>query len=347
MVTSFTSQPRFWSHSWQTRASLKYACVLYLNNSLPAFCLGIIFSLAAAGFYIARILPAAAGREHFECLWCTPAGVIGCCAGLLVWKRRKLVFLDVACIDQRNPVRKAEGLISMGAFLRSSKRMLVLWDMSFTSRLWCVFELAAYLHSHRGKKADLVVCPVSVGSVLLVGHFGLTMFYLLFILLPAAVSFYPYGALLMASLCFPSFTALAYVVLGHCRSIETIHHEVRNFTIEHSSSGCCAKGHIDRRTNEPIQCDREIMCRCIIAWFGSLQSFEDHVRGQVREVLIHQLTHNTFTYWRMVQLTSPALFVGLDRLASAVVRDERFPMELVLLITKDLGNLKRRHPTSL
>ena len=57
--------------------------------------------------------------------------MIGYAAGLLVWKRCKLVFLDVACIDQSNHVNKAEGLVSMGAFLKSSKRMLVLWDLSY------------------------------------------------------------------------------------------------------------------------------------------------------------------------------------------------------------------------
>ena len=199
-------------------------------------------------------------------------------------------------------------------------------NLSFASRLWCVFELAAFLHSQRGKTADLTVCPVSVGSVLLVGQIGLAVFYLLFRFLTASAEFYPDGALVMAALCFPSFTTLAYVALAHCRSIDKIHHQVQNFSIEHSSSGCCALQHIDPRTGYPILCDRAIISRCILAWFGSLQSFEDSVRGQVREVLVYQLMYNTFTYWRMVQLTSPVLFFGLDRLASRVVPDGTFPV---------------------
>ena len=324
----------FWSHSWQTRTSLKYLCVLYLNNGLPAFCLGSFFALAAACFYTAGILPVWDINENFDCLWCTPAGVIGWLAGLLLWRRRKLIFLDVACIDQSNPVRKAEGLVCMGAFLRSSRRMLVLWDLSYTSRLWCVFELGAFLHSQKGKKADLVVCPVSVGSVLLVGQILMALFHLLLLFLPVP-DLYSYGALLLAALCFPCFTILAYIVLAHCRSLDEIHHKVQNFLIEHSSSSCCDMQHIDRRTGERMQCDRAVISRCIVAWFGSLQSFEDDVRGRVREVLVHQLTYHTFTYWRMVQLTSPNLFLGLDLSAGHVVRHGTFPVEQVLIRVKD------------
>ena len=135
-----------------------------------------------------------------------------------------------------------------------------------------------------------MVCPVSVGSVLLVGHFGLALFhFLLSVFSPAPADFYPYGALVYAAFCFPSFTLLAYVVLAHCRSINKIHHQVTKFTVEHASGGCCERQHIDSRTGEPILCDRAVISRCITEWFGSLQRFEDHVRDQVRKVLVHQL----------------------------------------------------------
>ena len=123
---------QFWSHSWRTSPLLKYRCVLYLNNGLPAFFVGILFSLTAACLYIAGILPATAVREGVDCVWCTPAGALGYLVGLLIWKRRKKVFLDVACIDQTNQKRKAEGLVSMGAFLKSSESLLVLWDLTYT-----------------------------------------------------------------------------------------------------------------------------------------------------------------------------------------------------------------------
>ena len=127
----------FWSHSWKTRPFLKYACVLYLNNTMPAFLLGLLFAVVAAILFVAGILPAFVDfRKSVDCYWCTPAGIIGYYACLLLSARCKSVFLDVACIDQADPLRKAVGLVSLGAFLRSSKRMLVLWDESLTKDMW-------------------------------------------------------------------------------------------------------------------------------------------------------------------------------------------------------------------
>ncbi|CAE7709959.1 fam213a, partial [Symbiodinium pilosum] len=81
----------FWSHSWKTPALLKYSCVLYLNNGLPALLIGMLCSGVAAVLYVAGVLPAWADfRYEFECFWCTPAGLIGFYAGLLLWGKRKL-----------------------------------------------------------------------------------------------------------------------------------------------------------------------------------------------------------------------------------------------------------------
>ena len=53
-----------------------------------------------------------------------------------------------------------------------------------------------------------------------------------------------------------------------------------------------------------------------MAWFGSLENFEDHVRGKVRAMLVHQLMRDTFSYWHMVQVMSPVMFSHLDIVAS-------------------------------
>ena len=62
------------------------------------------------------------------------------CLTLFFWRRRFSIFLDVICIDQKDETRKAKGIISMGAILKSSDSILVLWDSSYSSRLWCVWE---------------------------------------------------------------------------------------------------------------------------------------------------------------------------------------------------------------
>ena len=39
--------------------------------------------------------------------------------------------MDILCIDQVNPKRKLDGLISIGAILACSESLLVLWDPTY------------------------------------------------------------------------------------------------------------------------------------------------------------------------------------------------------------------------
>ena len=112
-----------------TQEQRRYLSALLLNNGLPSFVLGTSSALLVCCLSVAGI---------FERGYCVPAGAVGYYATLLLWRRKKLVFLDVACICQTDATLKAEGLISMGAFLKSSKFLVVLWDTTYVSRLWCM-----------------------------------------------------------------------------------------------------------------------------------------------------------------------------------------------------------------
>lgn len=311
-LTRTTSQfHEFWSHSWRTKAWLKYINILFLNNGLPAFVIGTLFALTAFFLSFTGLLPVWAGHETGY-VWCTPAGIFGYYLTLLFWRSRKLAFLDIACINQTDGRMKAEALVSMGAFLKESKSLLVLWDATYVTRLWCVFELGAFLHS-KGPEAKaakcLQVCPVFVGPAFLAGHLGFSVLLLVFLI--SQVGLFPWGALLLGGLAFPCLVLLADLVLAHCRSIEVMQHQVRDFTIEQSKSACCSRGHVDANGG-PMLCDRRIILRCISAWFGSKEKFESAVRGQLLQVLVHQLANRVFSYWRIVQITAPAGWAILD-----------------------------------
>ncbi|CAE7947055.1 unnamed protein product, partial [Symbiodinium sp. KB8] len=49
--------------------------------------------------------------------------------------------------------------------LRQSRSMLVLLDPSYVGRLWCIFELAAFLKSRQGMQPKLFVRPVMLGPI--------------------------------------------------------------------------------------------------------------------------------------------------------------------------------------
>lgn len=308
-----TTLDEFWSHSWQVKAYLKYINILHRHNSFSAFVVGTLCAFAAWALCVAGILPDGPAWVMTSRFWSTPAGLVGYYLTLFMWRRQKKAFLDIACINQTDDLIKAEGLVSMGAFLKRSETLFVLWDVTYVSRLWCLFELAAFLHS-KGLGTDaekhLVICPVFVGPALVLGQLGLAAMTVTFSI--SQLEFIPWGLVLISALAFPFFMLLAYVVLAHCRSIEMVQDQVRNFTIENSLSFCCSCGHVHPQTGSVMLCDRSIIVRCIAAWFESVQEFETIVRGKVLKFIVHQLANQVFSYWRIVQACCPLLWFYLD-----------------------------------
>ena len=141
----------FWSHSWSTGALTKFTNVLLLNHGLPAFVVGTLSAASVGSLCVLRLLPP-------WNLWGTVTGVLSYYLTLFLWSRRKQVFLDIACICQTDANLKAQGLLSIGAFLKNSRSLLVLWDVTWASRLWCIF--AAWQHLE-------IICNITFASGLL------------------------------------------------------------------------------------------------------------------------------------------------------------------------------------
>ena len=107
-----TQFDQFWSHSWKGQRWSKYINILYLHNCLSASIAGSLSAGVACGLVSAGLL---AARQR----WCLQFGLVAFCITLLLWRPRKLVFLDIACIHQTDDGRKGEAIMSMGAFLKS------------------------------------------------------------------------------------------------------------------------------------------------------------------------------------------------------------------------------------
>ncbi|CAE7793895.1 unnamed protein product [Symbiodinium sp. CCMP2456] len=267
-LTRTTSQfHEFWSHSWRTKAWLKYINILFLNNSFPAFVMGTILALAAFFLSFTGLLPVWAG-SNTGYIWCTPAGIFGYYLTLLLWRSRKLAFLDIACINQQDALMKAEALVSMGAFLKESQSFLVFWDASYVT--------------------SLLSFPRSI-------CFTTRCTFVLFV-----------ERVRVRSLASRLFQAVLKAALA--RGCGASSSSERFFTAKGPRPSLRSAFRSARFLSARLFWPVILASVCS----GSTEKFESMVRGQVLQVLVHQLANHVFSYWRIVQITAPAGWAILD-----------------------------------
>ena len=108
----------FWSHSWHTSAWMKFCTMWFVNRSTMAALCGTLGATVGLTLRLCELLPKfQESPGFFQSQWCVIFGCVGHYLALLLWRPQRLVFLDVACIDQDDEMLKGEALISMGAIL--------------------------------------------------------------------------------------------------------------------------------------------------------------------------------------------------------------------------------------
>ncbi|CAE8713812.1 unnamed protein product [Polarella glacialis] len=161
---------KFISHSWRTSRRAKYAALLYYTSLVPAVCAGLAAGILAFALQAYGILPpfgpsvltieghepAAVSEPLPGSMWCLVMGGCTFFVILVMWARlvdlaestsgtKVSYFLDCLCINQNDTELKQAGIDSIGAYLRNSDSMLVLWAPEYFTRLWCCFELAVFM----------------------------------------------------------------------------------------------------------------------------------------------------------------------------------------------------------
>ena len=48
----------------------------------------------------------------------------------------QVAFIDMASIDQTDPVQKEQGISHIAGFLKKSDELQVMWSVDYLSRLW-------------------------------------------------------------------------------------------------------------------------------------------------------------------------------------------------------------------
>ena len=187
---------------------------------------------------------------------------------------------------------------------------------SATKPRWCVFEIAAFLHSREPDgEAALQLVPPLLGPAFLFSE----------MLIWAATMIYTYIESFLASsegqylegehhLMLVGIVVLVFMGLvthalrGYARSVNTLQEQLRVFKAEQTRSACCENGHED----ESI-CDRAIILESIIAWYSSLDSFELQVQTEVRMAIIDQLAYRAISYQRILLLSTPYLWLRFEQ----------------------------------
>ena len=175
-------------------------------------------------------------------------------------------FLDVACIDQTDDIQTKRGISSIGCFLAHSTELRVLWSEPLFSRLWCIFEIAAYRKLN--PQGKITVSPLFVESSML--RFFMWMHVLCFVFwtsrsLEGAVEFVNVFFLCLACLFFPMVHSMRHSCLSKHKMIAGLE------TFDVRDVDCL------------VESDKESIHAAIVSWYGSLDAFSEHVRGPFRQ----------------------------------------------------------------
>ncbi|CAE7606462.1 unnamed protein product [Symbiodinium natans] len=317
----------FWSHSWHGNSHIKVVTALFLNNGKVAPLIATAIALIAVILYAAGILPmrfhggipTSLPKYPPVSYWAKAVGFVVFCICLLCWQPARTVFVDVLCINQYDRKQKSLALFSMPAFLKASESLLVLWDPSYTGRLWCCFEIAAFLRSRAsGQKARVTVRPTLLGPVFVSLPIALSVVVLGLAFVPLSGEDAANHAViwpLMAGFASVAFYWSVTKLREFFRSVDSLHRELQQFQCKDCLCYCCAVGH-RQADGRRMACDRRVINSCITLWFGSVENFDSAVRSEVLACLTEQLSSQVLTYKQFVVMAVPVIWHHLDTASS-------------------------------
>ena len=139
---------KFISHSWQASAWSKTLTLLFFYNWKAAVIVSNLLVAVAMILFTFDFLPGFTKTPRFGKgpLYLGPWGLcIGIVSFVLVLVFRRpgeMVFLDRICINQADAAEKQRGVMNLGACLKHSKKLLVIWEATYSQRLLSSYVIA-------------------------------------------------------------------------------------------------------------------------------------------------------------------------------------------------------------
>ncbi|CAE7835492.1 ran [Symbiodinium sp. CCMP2592] len=305
----------FLSHTWMSPGRYKVLNLLFQAGWKQVLLSQSLFVMAGMVLSLLRWLPLPfvlppefEEYSHLESPffpWCLVMAFVGSSLGLMLtpyfpalcgW--HPVCFLDVVSIHQVDKELMERGIYGLGGFLRVSRELRVLWSAPYLSRLWCVFELAAYRMANPSGR--IVVSPifVEVGALvtILFTYFVAILFSLVFVL-----SWQEVGRVMTYVIALVPLILLLHLMRRNLMSKHRLMSDLRLFDLE---KAYC-------RTDF----DREFIHRAIIEWYGSKEAFTQYVRGPLREELLRS-TKSAFPLRYLFMVTAVTFSASLDSLVA-------------------------------
>jgi hypothetical protein len=347
----------FLSHSWRTPGWLKTLGLMYTFNVRAALFLGAIVQVLVHGLDLAGVCvwPGTQGRlfgsTAMHVLRWKANYIVGCAVTLvlmLFWKQvpgpfqqRPTCFLDKCCIHQTDEEKKSNGIKQLGAFLRMSDKMMILWQPEYFTRLWCVYELAAFAYMNKlDIERRLTIVPLKLTLVtigLYVFHFVASMSFTLLgpitwcsewhaefvedVIAPEFQYIYLTGVMfcmMFVGMYFlPSF-ALWKFAKWHMRDRRDLLQQLHSFTVEKAS---CF-----------VESDRSLIEGHIEDFFGDVQAFEQFVQTRLARNVEAQFKAQPMPYSMVLVGSSSHLFIIMSFLLATWQDDEKELFRRFLLV---------------
>ncbi|CAE7438420.1 unnamed protein product [Symbiodinium sp. CCMP2592] len=303
----------FLSHTWSTPGHQKYLSLLL--SSYWHYAMGG-WSIAATSvglLYAANLLPSLpfqvslpqgpvvnmAPWVHVVSPWIALCGLM--CAPYISssFSSTTRCFLDVVCVNQADELQQERGIYGIGGFLAVSRELRILWSPPYLSRLWCVFEIAAFRKANPLGK--LVFQPLFIERDILVVWLCMYLFVsaLFFVIASGVRDGNTPFAFFFSSCCLGLLPAVHYVRKGY-REQEQISQSLSEFDVS------------------ALQCfsdfDKRFIHSAVMQWYGSLDEFNVFVRGPLKEEILQTMLLSRVPLHLIIVAMSPVVGIQLDAL---------------------------------
>jgi len=168
------------------------------------------------------------------------------------------VFLDKVCINQTDSQKKQDGIDGLGGFIKHSKKLMVLWDPSYFTRLWCTLEMAATVYLSDVK---IEFVPIYRGYGVFICMLVLNSIDIVSIPLTICSNVLGVDSSFMNDFITGFMTVCFLTILTHHARAATreriaIRKQLKEFACTNASCFCCSVNHKMPGSNEAIDCDR-------------------------------------------------------------------------------------------